>query len=101
MKIGNYKVDNKLFEMYVRSIIGIRAGQIELEDERWKIHCLILQSIGLEHRFAVYGGRPSKLQTPTRVGRTWERTRSGIECPEVTKFDNALSTEVELFLKDY
>ena len=107
MKIGNYNVDDVLFKMYIRSIIAIATHPFEslYDDRRWQLHCRILESVELEHRFKVYRNTtPTKLETPSRTSSSLPppvHLKSAPDKQDVMDFNLALKKEVELFLKDY
>ena len=108
MKIGEYEVDDVLFKMYVRSIINARVFSHlytnETDDRRWQMHCKILESIGLEHRFKVYRDTtPTKLETPNRTTPLPPpvHLKPPADEQDVRDFNLALEKEVELLLQDY
>lgn len=105
MHIGNYDVDRKLFQMYVRAIIAIRNSPFEecYEQSRWDIHCRILESVGLRQGGAAYNDSPSRMQTPTRKSVATSDNHPEPFMPrkpaEVEAFNDALHAEADLYLK--
>ena len=108
MKIGNYDVDRKLFEMYIRAITATKVSPFEpcYEDERWLLHTRILEDAGLRRGGAAYDDSPARMQPPTRKSvmdavNTSEQLSLFPNNPAAREFNDALQKEVEMFLEHY
>lgn len=108
MKIGNYEVDRKLFEMYIRAIIATKASPFEAryDDERWVLHICILEDAELRRGGAAYNDSASRRQLPTRKSATEAMKNSEHVSlfPNNTaakEFNDALQREVEIFIEHY